>query len=192
MDKKILGWLLAVVLAVIGLVVSKPYWASLSLTNPWGTVSDTTRVTVVDTVPYLLPVAVDSVVVRYELAKLPIDKGDKPYYASLSLTKPRDTILTGNYAHKSAENIPDSVQVELPITQKRYGDSTYTAWVSGYKARLDSIYVYPRHETITITNTIRQKPRRWGLGVSAGYGYAPGKGMVPWVGVGVNYTLISF
>lgn len=191
MGKKILGWLLAAVLVTVGLVVSKPYWASLSLTKPWKTVSDTTRVMIVDTVPYYKPVAKDSVVVRYERVKLPTG-GDKPYYASVSLTKPGDTILAEKYAHKSAGNIPDSISVELPITQKRYGDSTYTAWVSGYNPTLDSIYVYPRHETVTITNTIRQKPRRWGLGVSAGYGYAPGKGMVPWVGIGVQYTLISF
>lgn len=184
MGKKILGWLLVVALAIVGLVVSKPYWASLSLSKPWGTVSDTTKVTVIDTIPYYKPVAKDSVVVRYERVKLPTS-GDKPYYASVSLSKPRDT---------AAPSI-DNVAMELPITQKRYGDSTYTAWVSGYRPALDSIYVYPRHETVTITNTIntiRQKPRRWGLGVSAGYGYAPGNGMVPWVGVGVNYTLISF
>lgn len=181
MGKKIIGWLLAAELVVVGLVVSKPYWASLSLTKPWETVSDTARVTVVDTVPYLLPVAKDSVVVRYERVKLPTSDS-KPYYASVSLTKPGDTIALG----------ADRVSVELPITQKRYGDSTYTAWVSGYRPALDSIYVYPRHETVTITNTIRQKPRRWGLGVSAGYGYAPSKGMAPWVGIGVSYTLISF
>lgn len=191
MGKKILGWLLAAVLVTVGLVVSKPYWASLSLTKPWKTVSDTTRVMIVDTVPYYKPVAKDSVVVRYERVKLPT-VGDNPYYASVSLTNPGDTIFAEKYAHKSAGNIPDSISVELPITQKRYGDSTYTAWVSGYNPTLDSIYVYPRHETVTITNTIRQKPRRWGLGVSAGYGYAPGKGMVPWVGIGVQYTLISF
>lgn len=187
MGKKISVWLLAAVLVTVGLMVSKPYWASLSLTKLGGTVSDTSRVMVVDTVPYLLPVPKDSVVVRYERVKLatrddnPIG-GDKPYYASLSLTKPVDSV----------GRVADSVTVELPITQKRYGDSTYTAWVSGYRPALDSIYVYPRHETVTITNTIRQKPRHWGVGVSAGYGYAPGKGMVPWVGVGVSYTLISF
>lgn len=181
MGKKILGWLLVVALAIVGLVVSKPYRASLSLSKPWGTVSDTTKVTVIDTIPYYKPVAKDCVVVRYERVKVAIE-GDEPCYTSVSLSKPLDT---------AAPSI-DSVAVELPITQKMYGDSTYTAWVSGYRPRLDSIYVYPRHETVTITNTIRQKPRRWGLGVSAGYGYAPGKGMVPWVGVGVQYTLISF
>lgn len=153
--------------------------------------TDTTRVTVIDTIPYYKPVAKDSMVVRYERVKLPTSNG-KPYYASVSLTKPGDTISAENYAHKSTGNVPDSVSIELPITQKQYGDSTYTAWVSGYRPALDSIYVYPRHETVTITNTIRQKPRHWGLGVSAGYGYASGKGMVPWVGVGVSYTLISF
>lgn len=182
MDKKTLWWLLVVVLAVIGLVVSKPYWGSLILTKPLGTVRDTTRVTVVDTIPYYKPVPRDSVVVRYELAKLPINKDDKPCYASLSLSKPGDTTTLG----------ADSVSVEIPITQKRYEDSTYTAWVSGYNPTLDSIYVYPRHETVTITNTIRQKPRRWGIGVSAGYGYAPGKGMTPYIGVGLSYSLISF
>ena len=153
------------------------------------TTSDTTRVTIVDTIPYLHPVPMDSAVVRYETERLPhvketgnsLTQGDAQVKdTSLSLTRPMHSICT------------DSVSVKIPITQKRYADSTYTAWVSGYHPTLDSIFIYPRHEVMTITNTIRQKPRKWGLGVSAGYGYAPGKCMVPWVGVGVSYTLISF
>lgn len=46
--------------------------------------TDTTKVTVIDTIPYYKPVAKDSVVVRYERVKLPTSD-DKPYYASLSL-----------------------------------------------------------------------------------------------------------
>ena len=49
---------------------------------------------------------------------------------------------------KSGRN--DTVWVNLPRTQKRYEDSTYTAWVSGYEARLDSIHVYRR----TVTRTV--------------------------------------
>lgn len=183
--------------AVACLLYGVIFWfAATGITNQLSpkhgeTKSDTTKVTIIDTIPYYKPVAKDSMVVRYERVKLPTSD-DKPYYASVSITKPGNPISAENYAHKSAGNIPDSVSIDLPITQKRYGDSTYTAWVSGYNPTLDSIYVYPRHETVTITNTIRQKPRRWGLGVSAGYGYAPGKGMVPWVGVGVSYTLITF
>lgn len=173
--------------AVVCLLYGVIFWfAAIGIENQLSpkqgeTKSDTTKVTIIDTIPYYKPVAKDSVVVRYERVKLPTSD-DKPYYASLSLTKPVDSV----------GRVADSISIDLPITQKRYGDSTYTAWVSGYRPALDSIYVYPRHETVTITNTIRQKPRHWGLGVSAGYGYAPGKGMVPWVGVGVSYTLISF
>lgn len=130
--------------------------------------SDTTRVTIIDTIPYLHPVPVDSVVVRYVTERLPAK---------------RDTMQIG---------CTDSVDVEIPITQKRYADSTYTAWVSGYNPSLDSIHIYPRHEVITITNTIRQKPKKWGVGLNVGYGITPRHGMQPYVGIGVSYNLFSF
>lgn len=132
------------------------------------TTSDTTRITITDTISYLLPVPVDSVVMRYVSVRLP--------------TK-RDTVQI---------HCTDTVEVEIPITQKRYADSTYTAWVSGYNPSLDSINIYPRHEVVTITNTIRQKPKRWGVGLNVGYGITPRHGMQPYVGIGVNYNLLSF
>lgn len=153
--------------------------------------TDTTRVTVVDTVPYVKPVARDSVVVRYVRVKLPIGD-DKPYYASLGLSKPGDTFLAENYAQKSAENIPDSLRVDVPIVQKRYSDSTYTAWVSGYDVRLDSIRVYTRREVVTISRTIKGEGKggckRLGVSVGLGVGITP-KGVQPYVGVGVGYRL---
>lgn len=132
------------------------------------TSSDTTRGTVIDTIPYLYPTPVDSVVVRYVTERLPTV---------------RDTVHS---------IFIDSVAVEIPITQKQYADSTYTAWVSGYKPSLDSIYVYPRHDVVTITNTIRLKPKRWGVGLNVGYGITPKNGMQPYIGIGVNYNLFSF
>ena len=80
----------------------------------------------------------------------------------------------------------------IPITQKQYSDSTYTAWVSGYMPSLDSISIYPRREITTITNTIRKKPKRWGIGVNAGYGITPKEGMQPYFGVDINYNLFTF
>lgn len=151
--------------------------------------SDTTRVTLVDTIPYLHPVPMDSVVVRYETERLPhvketgnsLTQGDAHVKdTSLSLTRPMHSICT------------DSVSVKIPITQKRYADSTYTAWVSGYHPTLDSIFVYPRHEVMTITNTIRQKPKRWGVGLNVGYGITPKHGMQPYIGIGIQYNLFSF
>lgn len=132
------------------------------------TTSDTTRVTIIDTILYKHPIPVDSVVVRYVTERLPAK---------------RDTMQIG---------CTDSVQVEIPITQKRYADSTYTAWVSGYNPTLDSIRIYPRHDVITITNTIRQKPKRWGVGLNVGYGITPKNGMQPYVGIGVSYNLFTF
>ena len=81
------------------------------------------------------------------------------------------------------------ISVPIPITQQRYTDSAYTAWVSGYAPRLDSIHVYPRREVIT--TTIRPKPRRWGVGVHGGVGITP-KGVQPYIGVGISYNILTF
>ncbi len=81
------------------------------------------------------------------------------------------------------------ISAPIPITQMRYTDSTYTAWVSGYSPSLDSIYVYPKREIIT--TTIRPKPRRWGVGVHGGVGITP-KGLQPYIGVGISYNILTF
>ena len=81
----------------------------------------------------------------------------------------------------------DSADVIVPITQKKYGDSTYTAYVSGYNASLDSIYTYSQTKIVTI----KEKPKRWHLSVSAGYGITP-KGFQPCLMVGVSYTIFTF
>ena len=78
----------------------------------------------------------------------------------------------------------DSVEVELPIEQKEYGDSTYRAWVSGFDARLDSIYIYQPIRYITITTT--KEPSRWSWGIQAGMGITP-KGVQPYLGLGVQW-----
>lgn len=130
--------------------------------------TDTTRETVVDTVPYLKPVARDSVVVRYVTKKLPIV---------------HDTVLP---------ICIDSADVNIPITQKRYSDSTYTAWVSGYEPSLDSIRVYARREVVTINKIIKEPPNRFVVSLNIGYGLTPQKGLQPFIGVGVGYKLFSF
>lgn len=85
----------------------------------------------------------------------------------------------------------DTVWVTVPRTQKRYEDSTYTAWVSGYEARLDSIHVYRR--TVTRTVVVPKKENtgrgwlgeRFGAGIVGGAGYGLfGKRPDVFVGVG--------
>ena len=105
----------------------------------------------------------DSVVLRYEVVTLPV-------------------------ASDSVENLPhDSAQVVIPITQQYYKEGDFEAWVSGFRAKLDSIRVYPR--------SYYQKPRetkskRWVLSVGASAGWNPfTRRFEPTVGINVGLKL---
>lgn len=140
------------------------------------TVTDTVRVTRIDTVPYYKPTAKDSIVVRYITARLPVAKNTAQEHLA------------------EVSKMLDSANVQIPIEQKRYDDSTYTAYVSGYEPRLDSIFVFPRREVVTISTertAYRYRNRRFGIGVQAGCGITP-KGAQPYIGIGINYNLFSF
>ena len=73
----------------------------------------------------------------------------------------------------------DTVWATVPRTQKRYEDSAYTAWVSGYEARLDSVHVYRRTVTRTVAvpeTELKGGARNWlrgrlGAGIVGGAGY---------------------
>lgn len=145
--------------------------------------SDTTRVTIFDTIPYPLPVPKDSIVVRYITEKLPISTENEHPGTENSNIAPG--------------NIPDSAEVEIPITQKVYEDSLYRAYVSGYNPSLDSLIIFPQHDITTITNNYTcPKPRqkRWGIGIHVGYGVtiANTPQFAPYIGFGISYNLINF
>ena len=118
-------------------------------------------VVVTDTIFVEKPIVKDSIIVK-TVTRF-------PRVADTTCMVFRDTIL-------------DSVLVEVPIEQKVYGDSNYTAWVSGYLPNLDSIRVY-RRETV-----IRSRSKRWTIGVQAGYGITT-RGFAPYAGVGVTYRI---
>ena len=92
--------------------------------------------------------------------------------------------------------LTDTIRIGDTVVRREqayYEDSLYRAWVSGYRPRLDSIEIYPKTVTHTITNdiyhTIKIKDkRRWGLGLQAGYGYPGGF----YVGAGVSYNLFAW
>ena len=76
---------------------------------------------------------------------------------------------------------------------KEYQDSNYYAKISGVAPRLDELRVYRKtiYETKYIYRDIVSKPKRWGIGLSAGYGV--GKyGFTPVLAVTVNYNLFQF
>lgn len=148
-------------------------------------VSDTTRITVIDTITYLKPVPRDSVVIRYITEKLPVAKPE----GNIGVENIPEN---GNIAEK---NIQDSVEVEIPITQKVYDNDMYRAYVSGFRANLDSLIFYPQKEVITINNTYpKPKQKRWGISIQAGYGVAIGRTpqFAPCISIGISYNLINF
>lgn len=73
---------------------------------------------------------------------------------------------------------------------KEYRDSNYYAKISGIQPRLDELRVYPRtiYQTEYIYRDITHKPKRWGLGLSAGYGISK-NGFSPVLALTVNYNL---
>lgn len=115
--------------------------------------------------------------------------------------QPAETIKTGKVVYvdvpihirDSIEVVKtDTISVALPIEQTRYEDSLYTAWVSGYAAKLDSIALrIPTINTETIvTQTVKKKPPRLSIGaqVGGGVGVIYHKPDI-YVGVGLQYRL---
>lgn len=86
----------------------------------------------------------------------------------------------------SIDSIP--VLVDLPIETKVYADSSYRAVVSGYKAELDSIYIFNKNQIQTI-NKITYKTKKWNFSPSVGIGYGMfGKRIDMYVGFSLNYN----
>ena len=142
------------------------------------TVVDTIR----DTVPSVMPVAVDSV--QKGIIRVPVILPSEP-------TVPKATIKVHNSNSLFSDNTASGLQergnfaskdtawITIQRTQKRYEDSLYSAWVSGYEARLDSIHVYRRTVTRTVVvhdTALKGGARNWlhehfGAGIVGGAGY---------------------
>lgn len=91
----------------------------------------------------------------------------------------------------------DSVDVILPVIQKEYRDSTYSAWVSGYyDVNLDSIRIFQHNKIVQINNQIERikyKNKHWHIGPSAGVGYDfTNNRVAPYLGVSVQYSIFSW
>lgn len=121
---------------------------------------------ITDTIRYCVPVAKDSTVIRYISVRLP----------------PKTEKFDDRDSNVIEAEVMDSVQVELPITQKVYEDSIYRAYISGYSPNLDSIIIIP--PTIV-------KKRRWNIGLQIGYGMTIERhpNFAPYVGIGLTYSL---
>ena len=152
--------------------------------RPPGAEADT--VTYVDTIPYYEPTAKSTAQLGYKFITIPYYSGFG--YSDTGDTLPRiraDTEVGEIIIDADAEE--DSMRLGLPMVQNVYEDTAYRAYVSGVYPRLDSIYVYPTREVVTIN----KPPKRWHIGPTVGYGLTP-QGFQPYIGVSVTYSLLSW
>ena len=116
---------------------------------------------------------------------------DKPVLQKVAVTDTlRLPVLT-----RDTLMLHDTVLVHLPIEQRQYGDPRYTAWVSGYRPQLDSIRIYQQTEYITKEVKKVTKPKRWGIGLQAGYGVSFSNKQsqaTPYIGIGSSYNILTW
>lgn len=73
----------------------------------------------------------------------------------LAVAQPLDTVV-----------VHDTVEVEVPIVFSRYRGDNYDIGVSGFRAELEYVKVYPQTKIVTKGYSI--EPKRWGFGVAVG------------------------
>lgn len=153
-------WLPWIVIA--GLVLVIVFQCRQNKETVRGTVYDT--VPIYDTITHDSVIPRDSVVLRYEVVRL-------------SIASPKaDSLIT-----------PDSVQVVIPITQQYYKEEYFEAWVSGFRAKLDSINVFPKSYYLKPKTT---QSKRWVLSAGVNMGYNPfTRRFEPTIGVNVGVKL---
>lgn len=92
----------------------------------------------------------------------------------------------------------DTTYIPVPRETTFYADSLYEAWVTGYKAQMDSIHIFQKTAYIEVRVPVEKIVRkRWGIGIQAGAGVQYGAihkqmDIGPYIGVGVSYNLLSF
>lgn len=164
---------------------------------PPGSYADT--LTVYDTVRVEIPAPKDEKPLGSVTAKLPVSvpkqtENERKLQETVQML--RDSLanygktVPDHFEELSEKVTPDSVSVEIPITQKIYETDRYRAVVSGYKPSLDDIYIYQPTQIVQV----KSKPKRWGVGIQVGYGVTLKQTpqFSPYVGVGVSYNLFQF
>lgn len=125
-----------------------------------------------------------------EVVRIDTFRVERPVYVERRIV---DTLLV---PVRDTVSRADTVWMPLPLERVVYRDTAYLAVVSGYRPRLDAIEVYQREVVRTVTERVEVPvSRRWGLGITAGYGAAAVGGSVqlaPFVGVGVSYNIVCW
>lgn len=152
---------------------------------------DVDTFTYYDTIPYYEPVPTSTAPLGYKFITIPAPQAASrlPNFSTTeadTLPRIRADTEVGEIIIDVADAGIDSMNLKLPIVQNVYEDTTYKAYVSGVYPKLDSIFVYPRREVVTI----KKPPKRWHIGPTIGYGITP-NGLQPYAGISITYSVIS-
>lgn len=143
-------------------------------------------VTTTEEKPDTAPTVRDSVVLRYQYVEVPLTPPPQNSVSSSDSSAVRETVTEELKVEKLGD---DSVSISIPITQSLYETEDYRAYVSGYNAGLDSIFITSRQTVVRIRDPVKKK--RFSVGINAGYGMTP-KGFQPYIGLGVSINLFNF
>ena len=177
--------ILAIVLVIAACMAAGAYLHKCQSSHgdiPGREAIETDTITVYDTIPYIEPAPVHSQQVGSKKVTIPtsyIDRGIE----NLPDIRADTAELTSADVEATA---PDSLTLQLPITQNVYEGEDYKAYVSGVYPSLDSLFVYPRREIVTI----KKPPKRFHIGPTVGFGYTP-HGFEPFIGISLTYSIID-
>lgn len=87
------------------------------------------------------------------------------------------------------DTMHDTVYVYLPQENIVWQDDRCIVYAHGIGPQVDSVTHFDTN--IVVTETVRSKPKRWGIGVSAGYGLSK-DGLSPYIGLGISYDIVRF
>lgn len=123
-----------------------------------------------------------------DTARLPVYRPQKP---SGTASIPDSIADTVTVVSDSLSTGKDSVDVIIPLTEKEYRTDDYRIVISGYRPQLVSAEFYRRTQT-GVVNAPAPKKKRWGIGLSAGYGIGLSGKTEPFLGVTLNYNLLQW
>ena len=107
--------------------------------------------------------------------------------------KPHNVYLTGDttYITKLIKDT-DTIYVPIPLMRKEYKTDDYFAIVQGYEPSLYYIETYNKTKYIDKYVPYKVNPK-WGIGLQLGATYLfDSKKVSPYVGIGVQYNLITW
>lgn len=105
---------------------------------------------------------------------------------------PRDTIIIALpeiSIDMPQDTVHDTVYVRLPTENIVWTDSLCSVYAHGVMTEIDSVLHF--NTSMLIYQEQKPRPKRWGLGVQAGYG-ASRDGLSPYIGVGLTYNIVRF